>query len=268
MKGLTNCLVGTKNDRMLNIVLKYNELMKGAIEGPNCLDKSVCRGDCCSIKIDIPKFLAAGLIEKGYAKKTDFERGEIYSFNIKLNADSTRCIFFDKELNGCSLHQTGLKPPQCWIYPTAFFPGKTDCIHYSNWKIVDTNATKQASELLSEFDDYCKKEFAEEFKPENVAKRLGKLREFLDKTELKPKQISGFIDGWESFSLYSEDDYNISISTVCNKIKCDKEFGKCEKMCDELKNRLMDKAIKVIPKIISEKEPQSCYPLSEIERYN
>ena len=64
---------------MLNIVLKYNELMKGAIEGPNCLDSRVRR--CCSIKM-IFRILGR-MTDRERLCKNGFERGEIYSFNIK-----------------------------------------------------------------------------------------------------------------------------------------------------------------------------------------
>lgn len=240
--------------------------MKSAIEGPNCLDKTVCKGDCCSIKIDIPKVLAEKLIEIGLASKDNFERGEIYAFNIKLNKDSTRCVFYDKELNGCSLHQSRFKPPQCWIYPTGFFPNKTDCIHYNNWRIADTKATSEASEILARFDEYCKLEFQNEFSKENIARRLSKFKDSIESTKLKPKQISGFMDGWQSFSLYSEDDFNISISTLCREIHCQQEFGQCGEICKELKEKLIRIAETMIPKIIETKGPQSVYPLSDLLR--
>ncbi len=240
--------------------------MKSAIEGPNCLDKSVCKGDCCSIKIDIPKVLAEKLIEMGLASRDNFERGEIYSFNIKLNEDSTRCVFYDENLNGCSLHQSGFKPPQCWIYPTGFFPNKTDCIHYKNWRIVDTKATSEASEILGQFDSFSKEEFQIEFSKKNVDSRLSKLKETIISSEFKPKQITGFVDGWDSFSLYSEDNFNISISTICREQHCQKEFGTCGEICLALKEKLISLAQTMIPKIIENRGPQSVYPLSDLLR--
>ena len=254
--------------KMLSIIEKYNRLMKESIDGPNCLDESVCRGDCCSIKIDTPQFLAEKLIDLGLATQENFERGEIYSFNIKLNEESTRCVFFDKEINGCKLHLSRFKPPQCWIYPTGFFPNKTDCLHYNSWKITNPAATAEASKLLSEFDDFSKKEFRMEFSTENVRKRLEELQYSIEKSELKPKQITGFIDGWNTFFLYSEDEFNISISTICSELKCGHEFGTCKTICEQLKNILVRCAKSTIPTIIKEKGPQTAYPLYELyERY-
>ena len=46
--------------------------MSSAIEGPDCLE--VCSGDCCSIKINVPKVLADEYINRGYADKNDFIR--------------------------------------------------------------------------------------------------------------------------------------------------------------------------------------------------
>ena len=242
--------------------------MKEAISGPNCLDKKMCRGDCCSIKIDMPRVLAEKLIDLGFATKENFERGEIYSFNIKLNDDSTRCVFFDREINGCKLHQSGFKPPQCWIYPTGFFPNKTDCIHYTNWKIINPVATAEASKLLSIFDDFSKKEFMIEFSTENVIKRLERLQNSIDKSNFKPKQISGFTDGWDAFSLYSEDDFNITVSTICSEIKCGQEFGTCKSICEQLKHHLVHCAMTTIPVVLKEKGPQITYPLYDLyERF-
>ncbi len=240
--------------------------MMHAIDGPNCLDSSVCKGDCCSIKIDIPRILAEKLIEIGLATRDNFERGEIYAFNIKLNTDSTRCVFFDKILNGCSLHQSGFKPPQCWIYPTGFFPNKTDCIHFNTWRIKDTHATSEASDILAQFDAYSKQEFQQEYSKENINRRLAKLKEKIESARIKPKQITGFVDGWDSFDLYSEDDFNVSVSTLCRDIDCEKEFGTCSAICISLKEKLQYLAQERIPNVIETLGPQSSYPLSELLR--
>ncbi|MEJ2252257.1 MAG: hypothetical protein P8Y97_21665, partial [Candidatus Lokiarchaeota archaeon] len=49
---------------IIDLIEEFNSLMSSAISGPNCIDKDVCRGDCCSIEIDIPKVLAKRYIEE------------------------------------------------------------------------------------------------------------------------------------------------------------------------------------------------------------
>ena len=107
-----------KNAYFWEVIEKYNSLMSEAIEGPDCTDPKKCKGDCCSIKIDVPKVLAEEYIKRGYASKDDFIRSDVFSFHLRFDENTGKCFLFDKEKNGCSVHNSGIKPPQCWIYPT------------------------------------------------------------------------------------------------------------------------------------------------------
>jgi len=117
------------NENFWIILRRYNRLMKEAIDGPNCIDPNICHGDCCSIKIDVPKVLANEYIKNGWATKDDFIRSDVFSFHQRFDDISGKCFLFDKSLNGCSVHETGIKPPQCWIYPTNF--SNPENKHYS-----------------------------------------------------------------------------------------------------------------------------------------
>ena len=139
------------NELFWQIIKKFNYLMKSAIKGPNCTDPSICHGDCCSIKIDVPKILAEEYIKRGYAKKKDFTRSNVFSFQLRFEDKTGKCFLFNKEINGCLVHNTGIKPPQCWIYPTSFsntFNVEIQCKHASGWKIIDSKKTKTAEKLL------------------------------------------------------------------------------------------------------------------------
>ena len=107
------------NDKFWQVVRRFNNLMSSAIEGPNCI--FVCHGDCCSIKINVPKILAQEYIKKGDATKDDFIRGDIFSFKLRFDDLKGKCFLYNKKINGCLVHNSGIKPPQCWIYPTKFF---------------------------------------------------------------------------------------------------------------------------------------------------
>ena len=71
------------NDKFWKIVKRFNALMSSTLNGPNCLE--VCHGDCCSIKINIPKILANEYINLGYINKDNFIRSHIFSFKLKFD---------------------------------------------------------------------------------------------------------------------------------------------------------------------------------------
>ena len=98
-----------KNKYFWELISKFNNLMKNSIIGPNCIDPNNCHGDCCSIQIDIPKILAKEYINLGKAKKEDFIRSDIYSFKLRFDEKIRKCFLFDSNINGCSVHETGIK---------------------------------------------------------------------------------------------------------------------------------------------------------------
>ena len=139
--------------------------MSSAIEGPNCLD--VCNADCCSIKIDVPKILAQEYIKKGYATKEDFIRGDVFSFKLRFDDEKGKCFLYNKKINGCLVHNSGIKPPQCWIYPTKFSnPDNKEisCKKAKSWRIIDSEKTKEAERLLNYYTFLCQLEAKKELK--------------------------------------------------------------------------------------------------------
>ncbi|MBN1801019.1 MAG: YkgJ family cysteine cluster protein, partial [Candidatus Lokiarchaeota archaeon] len=159
--------------KLISLVQKYNYLMGQAIQGPNCVDPTICLGDCCSIRIDVPKKLAEEYIKRKYAKETDFIRSNIFTFQLRFNESTTKCFLFDKSINGCSVHDSGIKPPQCWIYPTGFssedkIPIK--CKKASGWFIMDKEKAQKAKKLLDEYINLCKIEAEEE--KEKIVERI------------------------------------------------------------------------------------------------
>jgi len=164
-----------ENEYFWKIIRKYNNLMKSSIIGPNCIDPEICRGDCCSIKIDIPKVLAKEYIKREYATKEDFIRSDIFSFQLRFNEKTGKCFLFDKEINGCKVHNSGIKPPQCWIYPTGFSnpEGKEiSCKKTKGWKITNSENLKQAEKLLNYYNFLCQVEAKKELI--NINKRVWK----------------------------------------------------------------------------------------------
>ncbi len=233
--------------RFWEIIERYNFLMSSAVDGPNCLE--VCNGDCCSIKIDIPKILAREYIKRGYAVKKDFIRSNIFSFKLRFDEKKSKCFLYDKTINGCLVHNSGIKPPQCWIYPTNFYnPEEKEirCKKASGWKIIDSEKAKEAEELLKYYVFLCQLEAKTELK--NITKRInnslsnGSLKSLLKNTP--PSQISGFKDGWDCFTILPSEGISLQLKKFCQKYNksCKtftQNFMECKSICDKISDAII-----------------------------
>ncbi|MFW9867684.1 MAG: hypothetical protein ACFFEN_16435 [Candidatus Thorarchaeota archaeon] len=223
--------------------------MKSAIEGPNCVE--ICKGDCCSIMIDVPKVLAEEYIKRGYASKRDFIRCDVFSFKLRFDEKKGKCFLYDEKLNGCLVHDSKIKPPQCWIYPTNFsHPNKemVSCKRSDGWRIIDLEKTKEAEKLLQYYVFFCQLEAKKEKKKLKV--RLSKeqlevnLKPLLKNTA--PTQISGFKDTWDNITILPSDGISLQLKKFCcehNK-KCfyilNNDFLQCKSICDKISDSLID----------------------------
>ncbi len=230
-------------DKFWDVVKKFNSLMKSAIEGPDCLD--ICHGDCCSIKIDIPKILAEEYIKQGFAKKSDFIRSDVFSFKLRFDEKKAKCFLFDNSINGCHVHNSGIKPPQCWIYPTNFSNPENkeiSCKRASGWKIIDPDKSKEAEALLQYYIFLCKLEAKKEMK--NINERLsrsiseGHLRKSLKKAS--PHEISGFKDNWDYISILLAEGYSLQLKKYCQRVNKQCDFLKCSSVCDKVTTVLIN----------------------------
>jgi len=237
------------------IIAQFNVLMKSAIEGPNCIDSQICRGNCCSIKIDVPKILAEEYIKRGYANRRDFIRSNIFTFQLRFNEKTGKCFLFNKEINGCLIHKSGIKPPQCWIYPTGFSnpnDNEISCKKCSGWKIVNIAKAKEAEKLLQKYIFLCKIEAKKELRL--IRERLGykdsrnsKLKFKLLKEELMsiaPSHLGGFKDLWGHIGVLSADGLSLQMKKFCfiYNSKCNylsNNFLSCNKICEVVANKLI-----------------------------
>lgn len=224
-------------DKFWDIVKKFNILMNSAIEGPNCLD--ICHGDCCSIKIDIPKILAEEYIKRGFAKKSDFVRSDVFSFKLRFDEKKAKCFLYDKSINGCLVHTSGIKPPQCWIYPTNFSNPENkeiSCKRAKGWKIIDSDKSKEAEDLLQYYIFLCSLEAKSEMK--NIKKRLSSsISENILKESLKntpPHEISGFRDTWDYISILLAEGFSLQLKKYCQTTNKQCDFLKCNSVCDKV----------------------------------
>jgi len=225
-----NILKKPHNQLFWTIIREFNTLMKDAIEGPDCTNLDLCKGDCCSIKIDVPKVLAEEYINKSLATETDFIRSNIFSFHLRFDEQTGKCFFFDKQINGCKIHASGIKPPQCWIYPTNFSHPKNEsisCKKLPGWKIEDPEKTLEAENLFKNYVFLCQLEARKEYA--NMFKRIG-IKDGKDSYVLSnnlkkkiesvpPSSIGGFKDGWDHLEILSAEGLSFQMKKICVQIK-------------------------------------------------
>lgn len=258
--------------------------MKKGIKGPDCTDPEKCKGDCCSIKIDVPKVLAKEYIERGYASKKDFIRSNNFSFQLRFDENTGKCFLFNKEKNGCEVHSSGIKPPQCWIYPTNFSNPQAkeiSCKKLSGWEIIDPKKTLKAEKLLQKYVFLSKLEAKEELR--QIHKRLN----FIDTGNIKnlkflttllrniaPSRLGGFKDSWESFEILYAEGLSMQMKKFCllYKKNCNylpDDFFECKSICNDIIEALLDFLNRFLLKFILENglDVAGEYPLYKLLKY-
>lgn len=234
------------NENFWEILRRYNRLMKEAIDGPNCIDPNICHGDCCSIKIDVPKILAIEYIKNGWATKDDFIRSDVFSFHLRFDDKTGKCFLFDKSLNGCSVHETGIKPPQCWIYPTKFSNPENNeisCKRASGWSIKDSTKAEEAEKLLQKYISICEIESNEEKKDLNHRIKPNELQSLIK--SVAPSQLGGFRDTWDDFKILSAEGLSLTMKKSCSKYNesckmMPDDFLECKAICETIAEKLID----------------------------
>jgi len=278
-------LAKEKNAKFWWIIKRYNSLMKSAIEGPDCTNPNNCNGDCCSIKINVPKVLAKEYISQGFASKLDFIRSDVFSFQLRFDNNSVKCFLFDKKLNGCLVHNSGIKPPQCWIYPTNFSNTKQKeikCKKLLGWKIINTEKAGEAEKLLEKYLFLCQLEAKKEIK--NVKNRLGFINsknsseKVFNLTEsiksVAPSNLGGFKDSWDNFQILPAEGLSLQMKKFCLKYnkKCKylpDSFFECNSICDNVSDNLIKFLDNYIYQFIDDHGPDSNgeYPLFKLFKY-
>jgi len=275
-------LIDQNNTYFWQVVEQYNNFMKSAIEGPNCTDPQICKGDCCSIKIDVPRVLAKEYIKRGYASVSDFIRSNVFSFQLRFNEKTGKCFLFDKEINGCLIHNSGIKPPQCWIYPTGFLnPEKKgiSCKKIPGWRIKHPEKANKAEELLQKYIFLCKIEAKKE--STLIKKRLGALdsknaqinlrtlKEALN--SIAPHNLGGFKDLWNHIGLLSAEGISLQMKKFClfHNHTCyylEDNFLDCNSICEVVTDKLIEYLIENLYPYIKEKGQDICgdYPLFKL----
>ena len=259
--------------------------MMEAIEGPDCINPSNCRGACCSIKIDVPKVLAKEYIRRGLASKSDFIRSDVFSFQLRLDEISSKCFLFDKSINGCKVHNLGIKPPQCWVYPTGFSnsqTGEIKCKKLGGWRIIDPQKTNKAENLLNKYNFLCqieaKKEIRKINKRLNRKERRKKSKSIISLLDLiknvAPCKLGGFKDMWDSFQILSAEGLSLQMRKFCLKYNSScaflpDDFFECRFICDKVAEELIQYFSRYLYQYINKYGPDTDgeYPLYKFFNY-
>jgi Fe-S-cluster containining protein len=251
--------------------------MKKAIQGPDCTDPKLCKGDCCSIKIDVPKILAEEYIKRSYATKEDFIRSNVFSFHLRFDEKTGKCFLFDKKINGCSVHNSGIKPPQCWIYPTNFINLENSdikCKRLTGWKIINKKKALESEKLLEYYVFLCKLEARKELK-KSKRRLIENTEQLVISIKKKPpSSIAGFIDDWDRFDILPAEGLSLQMKKYCFKYKknCSflpNDFLECKNVCEEVAIAILNKFKENVDKIINSQEADcdGHYPLINITQY-
>ncbi|HMF32923.1 MAG TPA: hypothetical protein VKK79_15985 [Candidatus Lokiarchaeia archaeon] len=221
------------SDPFLDVIREYNALMRDNTTGPNCVDPTQCRGDCCSIMIDIPRVLAELYVEQGWLSPGNLRRGGPFAFRLGVSARTAKCVFFDHDLNGCRAHFTCFKPPQCWIYPTGFDAGVKTCKKGYEWDIVDPAAAREAEILLEKYKTLSLEEVEGEV-PLLKASWV-KIEQTLRATlgNLPPRKFVGMTWGYTGLGVADAEGISLQARSACLQTvpDCPQDFIECERMC-------------------------------------
>lgn len=272
---------GQEGQEGLDIIREFNKLMKSSITGPNCIDPALCNADCCHIHIDIPKFLAEYYLNKGLATKDCFIRGDVFSFALAVTRSNAKCVFYDKDLNGCSLHSSGMKPPQCWIYPTGFSnepgeekrfapDGSITCKKAGGWKVTDLESAKKAELIFKRYVEICISEFIDQNSEDNISNRLKKMFDSLSERirsgeKLPPNKIAGIVDKWDTFDFLQAEGFSFSMKKFCKaNPDCKQEFMECSGLCMQILPILFSKIEQLLDNFIKKNGPKREYSFFEL----
>jgi Fe-S-cluster containining protein len=220
----------------LDVIQKYNAHMRGNTTGPNCVDPNQCRGDCCSIMIDIPRVLAELYVSQEWLEPGQLRRGGPFAFRLGVSPETAKCVFFDPEVNGCRVHFTGFKPPQCWIYPVGFTSGVKTCKKGYDWDIIDPEKACVAENLLEDYKEFSLEEARHEVEllEASFAEKDQFLRNAL--VSLPPRKFVGFSWGYSGLEVADAGGNSLQLKSTCEVFvpDCPRDFIKCPHLCTPL----------------------------------
>ncbi len=255
------------DQNILQVVKKFNEVIRDTINGPNCLDRDICLGECCFVQLPLPKCLASYYIQRGWADASFFKRGSEFAFVMSVDLQSLRCKFFDFSLNGCSLHVSGFKAPHCWVYPTGLDGDEINhsCKKASGWDVTNLERLKEAKTILGEYVTLCKEEAIKENSEDQILVRLN-TGSFVTLPKVSPYQMAGVQDSWDQFHILKDEGYSMGMKYFCDELHCSHSYFQCEQVCEEAYVQFRRYFEQNLPKYIEEYGFKQEYSILDIKK--
>ncbi len=225
----------------LVVIQRYNELVRNNTTGPNCVDPAKCHGDCCSIMIDVPRVLVEFYLEQGWITPPELRRGGPFAFRLGVSDRTAKCVFFDHKVNGCRLHFTGFKPPQCWIYPTGFTKGEKTCKKGYIWDLIDADNATKAEQLLEEYKIFSLDEVKSEVPRLKASWTKNRPKIATKMGVIPPARFLGMNWGFEELQPLDKAGFSLQVKAICelNRGDCKKDFMDCGSMCERVVDAIL-----------------------------
>lgn len=227
----------------LVVIKQYNELMRDNTTGPNCVDPTRCHGDCCSIMIDVPRVLVELYLNQGWIMPEELRRGGPFAFRLGVSDRTAKCVFFDTKVNGCKLHFTGYKPPQCWIYPTAFTKGEKTCKKGYTWDLIDCDKATKAEYLLDKYKLFSLEEVQGEVPKLKAGWKMIRSELCNKLRKIPPAQFLGMSWVLNGLQPLDKAGFSLQVKAICESARetPPKDFMECGSMCERVVDAILDR---------------------------
>jgi Fe-S-cluster containining protein len=186
--------------------------------------------------IDIPRVLAELFVTQGWLQPCQLRRGGPFAFRLGVSPETAKCVFFSPQINGCRIHFTGFKPPQCWIYPTGFSAGVKTCKKGYDWDIVDPQKARAAENLLEDYKAFSLEEVRHEI--ELLEASFAEEDQFLRNAlaSLPPRKFVGLSWGYSGLEVADAGGNSLQIKSTCEAVvpDCPRDFMECPHLCSPL----------------------------------
>ena len=226
---------------ILDLIQLINSRARTLTKGPDCLDPRMCNAKCCYTTPDLPKTLVDHYIQKKWMTINQCELSNTMEYRLKLNSETRRCTFYDLHLNGCLIHATEMKPPQCTLYPFKERESKHICRNQQEFFFDKT----QMPSLMQAFDTYfnlAEQEFKENASPTNIRKKLQ--QEILPTLKThKPTEIEGMQENTAGFHVHFSTNRSYEGLDYCDSIPCDNYYEDCPRVCNTFVDQVIEDLI-------------------------
>ncbi len=236
-----------KQEKILTLIKQINIFAQTKIQAPDCIHIEDCTANCCYTTPNLPKILVLKLIKLKLAEEDDFTKSDTLAYRIKLNPITSRCKFYDPELNGCKLHKFQIKPPQCALYPLHERNPAQKCRLGYKFEIKPTDYHRLIN-LFNEYYDLAREEF---YKINNEKFFKANLNSCFSRSisQIPPCKFLGIQELITEYEIKISQKPNFLLMPLCEAQECNTPFFECKSICFPIQKSLQDYYLKYFEKI-------------------